>query len=119
MHSPQQTPLTTLCLGAMVTALSGFDHAWLSLPLLLEEAAATSAFPLQLLAPAARGVPGGLIKFDLFFFFLIGESITPTSTVPRSLSLPPQRWGAFRAASQAPRGLNSVQSQGGRMGVFP
>lgn len=50
----------------MVTALSVLDHAWLSLPLHLEEAAATSAFPLQLLAPAARGVPGGLIKFDLF-----------------------------------------------------
>lgn len=116
MHSPQQTPLTALCLGAMVTALSVLDHAWLSLPLHLEEAAATSAFPLQLLAPAARGVPGGLIKFDLFLSVKVSP---PTSTVPRSLSLPPQRWGAFRAASQAPRGLNSVQSQGGRMGVFP
>lgn len=45
------------------------DHAWPCLPLDLEEAAATSVFPLGLLAPAACRVPGGLIKFDLFFFF--------------------------------------------------
>lgn len=67
-HTPHQTPLAALCSGAFITAPSASDHAWPCLPLDLEEAAATSVFPLGLLAPAACRVPGGLIKFDLFFF---------------------------------------------------
>lgn len=46
---------------------------------------ATSTLPLRLLAPAARGVSGGQIKFDLFFFFR--QSITPDHHCsPRPLS---------------------------------
>lgn len=46
---------------------------------------ATSTFPLRLLAPADRGVSGGQIKFDLFFFFR--QSITPDHHCsPRPLS---------------------------------
>lgn len=71
---PPSDPSQPCVLGATVTA--ALDHAWLSLsPLHLEGAAATSTFSLRFLAPAARGVPGGLIKFDLFFFFR--QSITP------------------------------------------
>lgn len=75
-HSPHQIPFAALCLGATLTVLSALDHAWPCLPLHLEEAAATSVFPLGLCAPAARRVPGGLIKFDLFFFFS-RQSISP------------------------------------------
>lgn len=92
-HSPHQTPLAALCLWATVTAPSALVHAWPCLPFDLEEAAATSVFPLRLLAPAACRVPGGLIKFDLFFFFP-RQSISPPPSPPRRpLFCPLRPWG--------------------------
>lgn len=84
-HSRHQTPLAALCLWATVTAPSSSDLSWPCLPLDLEEAAATSV-SLRSLAPAACRVPGGLIKFDLFFFFFPqSKCITPTSAARRPL----------------------------------
>ena len=94
------------------------DDAWLSLPLHLEGAVATSTFPLRLLAPAVRGVPGGLTKFDLFFFFSVKVS-PPTTTAPRGLFLPSSlALGSLSGCLLSPAWPNSMQSQGGRMGVF-
>lgn len=69
------------------------DHAWPCLPLDLEEAAATSVFPLGLLAPAACRVPGGLIKFDLFFFFSRQSISPPPPPARRPLFCPLRPWG--------------------------
>jgi hypothetical protein len=105
-------PASARCLGATVTALNVLDHAWLSLPLHLEEAAATSVFPLRLLASAARRVAGGLIKFDLFSF---PQIITPptTSAVLRGLSAFPSNLGESFGLPSEPRGARRGMENGG------
>lgn len=91
-HSPHQTPLAALFSGTIVIAPSASDHEWPCLPLDFVEVAATSVFPLGLLAPAACRVPGGLIKFDLFFF--PRQSISPPPPpARRPLFCPLRPWG--------------------------
>lgn len=100
-HCPPGTPFAAQGLGgATATALRALYHALPSLPLHLEEAAATSAFPLRLLAPAARGVPGGLIKFDLFFFRQSSTPRRPGALRPLPPSPAP---GAALGRVRAPR----------------
>lgn len=109
-HSPHQTPLAALFSGTIVIAPSASDHEWPCLPLDFVEVAATSVFPLGLLAPAACRVPGGLIKFDLFFspvkvYHLHLRRLGGLSSVLYGL-------GESRTAS--PRVPSCVQSRGRR-----
>lgn len=80
----------------------------------LEGAVATSTFPLRLLAPAARGVPGGLIKFDLLF--PLKDHPPPPLLPAASFSHPPQPWGVFQAGSRAPRGQTAGKARVGDWG---
>lgn len=115
-HTPHQTPLAALCSGAFITAPSASDHAWPCLPLDLEEAAATSVFPLGLLAPAACRVPGGLIKFDLFFS--PRQSISPPPPpARRPLFCPLRPWGVSDCLSACAQLRAKPGTQGG--GVVP
>lgn len=88
-HSPHQTPLATLCLWATVTAPSTTDHAWPCLR--LGRGGSHFCVSPRLLAPAACRVPGGLIKFDLFFS---RQSILPPPPLARRpLFCPLRPWG--------------------------
>lgn len=115
-HSPHQTPLAALFSGTILIARSASDHEWPCLPLDFVEVAATSVFPLGLLAPAACRVPGGLIKFDLFFF--PRQSISPPPPpARRPLSV---LYGLGESRTASPRVPSCVQSRGRRSrgGVF-
>lgn len=116
---PPSDPSQPCVLGATVTAAP--DHAWLSLPPLhLEGAAATSTFSLRFLAPAARGVPGGLIKFDLFFFFFPSKyHPPPPPPLPAaSLSRPPHPGESF-SLSPEPRVAKRRAKPGRQNGGVP
>lgn len=117
-HTPPADPSQPGVLGATVAA--ALAHACLSPPprAHLEGAAATSTFPLRFLASAARGVPGGLIKFDLFFFFFFRQSLTPTTTsAPRGLPFPSSpASGSLSGCPPSPAWPRGVQSRGGRWG---
>lgn len=109
-HSPHQTPLAALFSGTILIARSASDHEWPCLPLDFVEVAATSVFPLGLLAPAACRVPGGLIKFDLFFF--PRQSISPPPPpARRPLSV---LYGLGESRTASPRVPSCVQSRGRR-----
>lgn len=116
-HSPHQTPLAALYLiRDNRNCPERSDHAWPCLPLDLEEAAATSVFPLGLLAPAACRVPGGLIKFDLFFFFPPRQSISPPPA-RRPLFCPLRPWGVSDCLSACAQ-LRAKPGTQGVGGVF-
>lgn len=114
-HSPHQTPLAALYLiRDNRNCPERSDHAWPCLPLDLEEAAATSVFPLRLLAPAACRVPGGLIKFDLFFFFFFPSKYI--THLRRRGGLSPVLYGLGESPTASPRVPSCVQSRGRRKG---
>lgn len=115
-HSPHQTPLASLYLiRDNRNCPERSDHEWPCLPLDLEEAAATSVFPLGLLAPAACRVPGGLIKFDLFFFFFFSVKVYHLH-LRRLGGLSPVLYGLGESRTASPRVPSCVQSRGRRRG---
>lgn len=115
-RAPHRCPLPAVCSGATGGAPGASGHAWPCLPVHLEQAAATSAFPLGLLAPAACRVPGGLIKFDLFFPPLV-KVYHPHLRRPDGLFSVLYGLGESRAAS--PCVPSCVQSRGRREGGVP
>lgn len=117
-HSPHQTPLAALYLiRDNRNCPERSNHAWpCPPPLDLEEAAATSVFPLGLLAPAACRVPGELIKFDLFFF--PRQSISPPPPpARRPLFCPLRPWGVSDCLSACAQLRAKLGTQKG--GVVP
>lgn len=116
-RTPPSRPHSQPCvLGAMIIARKAREHAWLSLRLHLARSTATSTFTLRLLTPAARGVPGGLIKFDPFFPVKYHSphhhhSSPPPLCLPSAPAL-----GSLPGCLPSPAWPSSMQSQEGEWG---
>lgn len=112
-HSPHQTPLATLCLWVTVTAPSATDHAWPCLR--LGRGGGHFCVSPRLLALAACRVPGGLIKFDLFFS---RQSILPPPPLARRpLFCPLRPWGVSDCLSACAQLRAKPGTQNGEGGV--